>query len=515
MELTGEQGEQLSELSSSQVEFLRERCKTDLYFLSKAILGYTQLEEGAHAALCAFMVRERSNRRLVLMPRGFLKTTVCTISDSIRLSLIDPNVRILIQNEVFENAAGFLGEIKNHWVKGELLRFLFPELTPIRLSGPGSDWSKDSASINRSSMAKESTYTASGSGGSPQSKHFEKIKNDDLIGEKARTSDTEMKKAIGWVDAMTPLLDRLSDQIDFYGTRKTLSDTYAHVERKYASRIKVFIREPIENGDTIFSKFPLEELMHIMVDTPDVWAYDYMNNPVGAGGLDWGRDLLRYYSVGADDSVYYEDHLTGVLRKWRFSELDIVVTVDPNSGKPSAPDKAAVVVHGTSPREQTFILESKSSRWSPDGLVNEIFSTCERWHPRLVGIEDAGQQNTTYYFEKLCMEKESYYHTVAMKHDNKNKEVRIRKALDTPLKSRKIYVLRSMLGLISQVQLFPQLAVHNWDELDAMSYGPRLYQAGMTQEDLDADEEAENKILQIRGLTGYGNSVSRPRLVRA
>ncbi len=220
------------------------------------------------------MVSESSNRRMVLMSRGFLKTTICTVSDSIRLTLRDPNVRILIQNEVLENACDFLKEIKTQWVNNKFLRFLFPELPPVRTAGAGADWSKNSASLQRETVSRTSTYMAAGSGGSPQSHHFEVIKNDDLIGERARTSEAEMQKSIGWADAQTPLLNRLEDQLDFYGTRKTMSDVYSHIMDKYKSRIKVFIREPLENGESIFSKIKTEELLAIMADTPDVWAYD-------------------------------------------------------------------------------------------------------------------------------------------------------------------------------------------------------------------------------------------------
>lgn len=503
-------GEKLEELNPSQIAKLRESAQTNLFFLAKGILGYDQVELGAHGALCNFMVSEKSNRRMVLMPRGFLKSTICTISDSIRLSLCNPNIRILIQNEVLDNATGFLNELKNHWIQGQLLRLLFPELIPQRVMGPGADWAKDHASVTRTSISKESTYTASGSGGSPQSKHFEVIKNDDLIGEDAKNSDTVMKKAIKWVGAMKPLLDRLDGQLDYYGTRKTLSDVYAHIMTKEKDRLKVFVREPIENGESIFSKMPLEELQRIMVEEPDVWAYDYMNNPVGEGGLDWGAGLLRHFHFSQDrEKVWLEDHISGMIICWDLRELDIVITADPNSGKASAPDKAAVIAHGVTPRSQVLFLETWSGRLSPDGFINQIWDMAGRWHPRVIGIEDAGQQNSLYYFEKKMNDEGWYYRIQPLKPANKEKEVRIRTAFDTPLKARRVYVLASQFILISQIQMHPQLAVHNWDEIDCAAYGPQLYQDGNSLKDLQDAEEAEAKVLEFRerGITGYGRSV--------
>ena len=510
-DLTGEAQEQLQELSSDQVNHLRQKAKHDLFFLAKGVLGYDQVEVNAHGALCQFLTHERANRRMVLMPRGHLKTTICTISDSIRLSLINPNVRILIQNEVLTNACSFLWELQNHWERGALLRFLFPELVPPKFSGPGADWSQTRCSIIRETKAKEATYTASGSGGSPQSQHYEHVKNDDLIGEKAKNSQVEMAAAIGWVDAMTPLLDRLDDQLDFYGTRKTLGDAYAHVMEKHKNKLKVFVRLPIENGQPIFSKFPLEELLTIMNDTPDVWAYDYMNNPIGKGGLDWGKGALRQYSLSSDGYLYYEHHITGKPARWHLEELDRVVTVDPNKGKKTSPDKAAITCTGMSPEDQIFVLHSQSDRWSPDELIDNTWAVADRWKPRVIGFEDAGQQNTHYYFEKKMHQEQLYYRTVDLPRDNKmNKEGRIRSSLDTPMRARRVYVLASMLNLIGQVQLFPSLADHNWDEIDCLSFVTELHQRGVSKIELAQMEEAEDKVLHLHrnlGPTGYGRSV--------
>lgn len=511
--LTGEQSEMLQDMTPVQMEGLRKRARTNLYFLAKGILGYNQVEEGAHLALCAFLTRESRNRRLVLMPRGHLKTTLCTISDSIRLALCNPNVRILIQNEVFDNASLMLQELQAHWEKGEMLRRLFPDLTPERFSGPGTDWSRVACSINRSATFKESTWTASGSGGSPQSQHFGFIKVDDLIGEKHKNSIIEMQKAIGWTDAMTPLLDRLDDQIDFYGTRKTLDDAYAHLEKIFGDDLAIFFREPIENEIPIFSKMPLKELQRIMVNTPDVWAYDYMNNPIGKGGLDWGHGVLRNYSITPDlQYVTLVHHLTGALTTWHRRELDIVVTVDPNSGQLMATDKPAVVVSAITPDKQIIVLETFATRVSPGDLVNKIYELCIKWKPRIAGIEKAGQQTTMFYFEQKCMEEGQYWDLAPLKPGNQDKEVRIRQNLDTPLKARAIYILPTMTGLISQIQLFPQLGKHNWDEIDALAYGPQLYQPGMRLADIEAEEDAEKKILAFRGPTGYGQQIPRRHL---
>lgn len=513
--LTPEQKEQLRDLSSAQIESLRLKTKTNLYFCSKGVLGYNQVEEGAHLALCNFMTNEPNPYRMVLVFRGFLKSTICTISDSIRLALCDPETaRILIVNEIFDNAAGFLDELKAHWTHDGMLPFLFPELVPEKTIGPGSDWSQARASLNRQSPYKEATWTAFGVGGAAQSMHFSHIKCDDLIGTAAKESEAVMQRTIRWTDTLTGLLDRLGGPIDYYGTRKTMNDLYSYIQQMYGSRIKVFSREPFdEKGESIFGKMPTAELLSIMVDKPEVWAHDYMNNPIGKGGIDWGDGFLRYWEPIMDGdhvrAVKLEDTITGRIKRWERSELDIVITVDPNSGKAFAPDKAAVLVHGISPDDEIIVLESWAGRPSPDGLLDVIWQLAQEWHPRVIGIEEVATQNTIYWFEKRCNDERQYYRLQPLKPRGKDKERRIRVAMDTPLKARKVYVLRTHYGLINGVNFFPQLRDHQWDELDSLAYGPQLYQTGMRDSDREAEYEAERKILSIRGPTGYGNSCVR------
>lgn len=508
--LRGVAAEQFSELTGTQITHLRLRAQTDLYFLAKGVLGYNQLEERAHMPLCAFMTQEQRKLRMVLVFRGFLKSTICLITDSIRLALCDPeNTRILLANEVYDNAAAFLSELKAHWTNGGLLPALFPELVPPRQFGPGSDWAMDSASVNRSSVYKESTWTAIGVGGAAQSKHFSHIKCDDLVGESAKESVTVMERIIRWTDTLTGLLDRLDGPIDYYGTRKTIEDLYSHLMRLYGDRLAVFLREPLENGETIFSKMPTGALLDIMRDKPEVWAHDYMNNPVGRGGLDWGTGFLRYYEINDKREVKLQDTITGALKTWKFEELDVVITVDPNAGRILSPDKAAVVTSAVTPDDEVIVLKTWSGRPSPDGLIDQVWADCRTFSPRVVGFEEAAQQNTIYYFEKKMQAEGMYYRVQPLRHKNKTKEERIRAALDTPLKTRKLYVLPTQFDLISAIQFFPQLQKHMWDEIDALSYGPELYQSGRRLSDLEDERDAERKFALIGGVTGYGDSCIR------
>src|SRR3989304_3853867 len=57
---------------------LRQKCRSSLYFLAKSILGYRDLTPTFHRRLCYEIQSTRSKRKLLMVPRGHLKTSIAT-----------------------------------------------------------------------------------------------------------------------------------------------------------------------------------------------------------------------------------------------------------------------------------------------------------------------------------------------------------------------------------------------------------------------------------------------------
>jgi len=117
------------------------RCRTDLFFLAKEILGYDKMTEATHQELCDYTtsilpnspptnaIQEkhpefdpRKNLLLLLMPRGTFKSSVVTISFTLQMVLNEPNIRILIDSETFSKSKAFLREIIEHLINNERKR---------------------------------------------------------------------------------------------------------------------------------------------------------------------------------------------------------------------------------------------------------------------------------------------------------------------------------------------------------------------------------------------------------
>lgn len=82
---------------------LQAACRNDLKFLCKNVLGMSDWEDSLHGDLARQLLTPAS-RKLFLMPRGHLKSSVITVGWAIQQVLIDPNIRILITNAVWDKA---------------------------------------------------------------------------------------------------------------------------------------------------------------------------------------------------------------------------------------------------------------------------------------------------------------------------------------------------------------------------------------------------------------------------
>ena len=505
MQTAASQSEMLEEidgLAASDFEELRLAARKNLYFLCSGILGWPDVSVSAHGAFCRHIQSSPKTRRLGLMPRAHLKSTIATVGDSIRLALDEPdNARVLIAGETSTLAEKFLGQIKGHFESNVVLRKLFPELLPTRFSGPGVKWNNDMATLRRGVTLDSPTWQAIGVGGAITGSHFTRIKCDDLIGFESIKSPAAMATAKSWVDTIEPLLvNQNSDIIDFIGTRWSRNDLYAHVMKGYGEELGVFTRRAVENGVIIFPQLHnWAEYERIQRVNPALWAAQYENNPLSATATDFKIENVLHFRFTHD-----EQHVvTPRGKRWALEELDRILTADPNSGSLVAPDAAAISVQAVSPDDEVFVLESWSDRVSPSDYVDLIYRMARRWDVRLVGIEKAGQQNTDHYFG-LKAEREHYHVRIVplIPGNKQSKPDRIRGRLQPIINSRLLHILPSQTTLREQLSTFPDTVL--WDELDALAYGTDLWQKPARQEEIEARSGAVNRLMAMRSpLTGY------------
>lgn len=506
---TEELVEDIQGLSSSDIESLRRECRKNLFFLARGVLGYKDMSVSAHGQFCRWIVESKKKRRLGLMPRAHLKTTIGSVADSVRIALDEPDhARILIASESATLAENILSEIKGHFEKNEILRGLFPELVPPRFSGPGTQWSATKASIVRQTAHKDATWTAIGVDGAVTGGHFTRIKGDDLIGLAAINSAAEMVRVKKWVDYMQPLLvNQHEDVIDFYGTRWSRNDLYAHIIHGYGSDLSVFTRRAIET-DAQGNKFIIFPELHTQKEydnirriNPSQWYAQYENDPISEGASDLPAHLVRRYYREGEDVVIQE---TG--ERVPIASLDRILIADPNSGSLSAPDAAAISVQGKDHHKRIFQLESWSARLSPTDYVDKIYLEARRWNVRAIRVERAGQQNTDHYLREKMAREGWYVRVEEAKPKGRKKEDRIRHLLEPVIRLGQYFIAEHQTTLYKQLLEFPGVEGGLIDELDAAAYGVeflRTPDASDEQTILDRKAMMDRMMARRSALTGY------------
>lgn len=196
-------------------ETKRNEFKKSLYATAKYLLGYKDITAQTHAGIIQAL-QAPTTRKLVCVPRGCFKSSIASVSYPIWLLLRDPNLRILIDSELYTNSSRFLTEIKAH-LESDKLTKLFGEFR-------GSRWNESEIVIaQRTVIKKEPSITCSGIGAQKTSAHFDIIIGDDLNSPTNSMTPEARKKVIDHYRLYTSLLDP-GGTLAIIGTRYAQDD---------------------------------------------------------------------------------------------------------------------------------------------------------------------------------------------------------------------------------------------------------------------------------------------------
>lgn len=528
-----------STASSADTERVRQKfrhlAKTSLYFLAKAILGFSDMTKEAHLDYCLFL-QDLSNRKILdLMPRGVFKTSIGSIAFAIWYLLNFPHHTILLINQIQSNAERILQDIEAHLDgSNPLMNWLFPEfIKPYRTWKP---WSNDKMTLPPSSYEgvghKFSVGTPSvqaiGVGMRVESMHFHVIINDDLIGQKAQASDAIMTEAIEFHDYSTSLFVKQFKGIErMHGTRWSLNDLYAVTMQD--PTYKVFLKSAIdpETGKSNFPQLlPLEYLRELREKNYAHFMSQYMNDPENPDLLDFRAGWLKLYNLVLDTQngePYCE--LEG--EKYYVKDMNVGLFVDPaGSGdiednfakqiKRGRAKKAnnAVGIWGLHGSGKYFLLELWTGRGrgiNPEEQVAiKMFEMAHRWRGYVSRgyVESYGAQRALITVFNMVCRKNEFHLTMeeTPRGVQKAKKVRIRTALSYPASNGQLCIRHHHDQFIYEFSKFPQSDV--LDTLD-MTYWA-IYHLKKPQDNLESHKSRlgnmrrlNRRIRSISKVTGY------------
>ena len=213
---------QLSQISvSDKYALFAKNYRENLFLLAKHGLKYQDLSINTHEPITNILQSE-SKKKLIVVPRGCFKSTICSISYPIWLLLNDPNHRILLDSELFTNSSKFLREIKGH-LTSKHMTDLFGEFQTSH------NWNDSEITIKqRTKIYKESSITCSGIGAQKTSQHYSIIIADDMNSLSNSMSPELREKVVNHFRLYISLLEP-GGTIVVVATRYAAGDIVGHI----------------------------------------------------------------------------------------------------------------------------------------------------------------------------------------------------------------------------------------------------------------------------------------------
>lgn len=334
----------------------------------------------------------------------------------------DQNTRTAIVSEVITNAAKIGERISGQYENNYLFRAIFPEIVPDSRC----TWSAFTLTHKRTLDAPpqgEGTYDFLGVGSALQSRHYNRIIQDDLVGLEALNSEKVMNKTIEYHQLLVGGFD--SDPSDagkdndelVIGNRWSYHDLNAYLRREetwfqFETHSAIGGCCPYHpKGKILFpEEWNLEKLgfWHKRLKTY-LFSCQFLNSPTLPGQTKFKEDWLNYYrfkTVSRDDLRVKIEHEPKaapggaiVRRDIMPAALDsIILYVDPNHGEEEGRCNHAIAVIGwLASLRRIYLLEAWAENSSYDLLVKQIYDYVIKWKLDKIWIEDNAAQRLLRY----------------------------------------------------------------------------------------------------------------------
>lgn len=446
-----------------------------LYTLATEYLGFEDFGI-LHKYLCARICEPRQAQvRVILIPRGFFKTSLFTYTHNTALALENPNIRILQVSGVLPNAKAMVTKWGKIFTHNEVFRDKFKDWCPKNPENPETKWNESAIYLpNRTTHHAEGTMEAFGADSTIVSRHYDYIKFDDVVTPENCTTRDQMNKILKFIQESFGLCDnRMKTPVDLVGTTWDDGDAYAYYVKKYMDCIKagvmpnieiiripatykktvLGIKLPFEENESVFpERYTTKELETVQKEDPETYAKFYDLDPVPMGD--------RTFT----DFTYYTD-LTGDYGAYRK-----FMTVDPSHTENPTSHPSAINVTATNAEKDMFCLLSWHDRVAPDKLIDKLWEFYFAYDCEVLGIESYVYQKVLKYWlrERLINDPEHrMMKIVELKHKGKTKEDHIA-ALAPYVNAGKYKFLSSQTTLTYSLSRFPK--AKDRDEADAAAY---------------------------------------------
>lgn len=243
-----------------------------------------------------------NRRRLLLMPRSHLKSTVCSVLYVLWRIYRNPNIRILVGCNLKELSESFIRELRQYledpelqervWnkrphISGRLIpvmdaagrkrRSQKSETEETETEDKKLKWTSTALQVLRSQKLKEPTVLATSVGTRVTGQHYDVLIADDIVDFDNCSTPQKIAKTFGWVMDMESVIDpprevvfgkvgavefkeTVGDEVVVLGTRYDNGDYYDYLmEHMRELEYRVFVRNIYRNGQNYVRSARTEE----------------------------------------------------------------------------------------------------------------------------------------------------------------------------------------------------------------------------------------------------------------
>jgi predicted phage terminase large subunit-like protein len=462
---------------------MRQRGRTSLLYLCKAILGYKDVCPQVHGNLIRSLQEfeggedeavgksingkpspgsfpelingykpfipnmwdlEGSRERLILIPRNHLKTSVATIAHTIQWIINYPDVRILLSSGTGDQVKGFLRAIKEHFQTNETFRYFYPEFVPHGKAVKEFGNQEMFTVPCRRLIRPEPTVNTLSVGSVVAGAHYDVIKHDDMVDKENCRTPEQIQTVKNHYGMLDPLLQRVEPTdtrrasqcrgwTDVIGTRYDYSDLYGTIIDGHRKTIEsgktsdwhILEQSAIVSGD-------LSDPEHCVTLWPDRFPPSELLRIANDPTRGWPHLSSQYLMNPRSDKdglLESENEIVWVppdaVRKI-YAYLNLHVTVDlagmePSTNKLSDNDYTVINLHGFGHDGSLYILSILRGRYTPFEVIDLLFKLASV-HPRLLDIKvekEAHARVLLPFLKREMAKRGKYLPIVEIRRDNR------------------------------------------------------------------------------------------------
>lgn len=436
----------------------RKRCREDLHYLAKHVLGYNKITDHYHKKMAMDIDTPKYKFKLLLHPRGHFKSTLGTESRTIHLLLNDPNERILLTNAKLDNSRKFLRAIARHFNQNHKFRWMWrdwwinqyvDEETLQYADNKSIDWIvrhvQDELILLRTGNLREASITTGAVDASMVSQHYSTIIADDLINREFITTPEQVEKSILYFKDLLDLLDP-DGKLEIIGTRWAHHDLYSWIINEFGHKASIRVPDGYL-GDNIIEKSkqtPDEEKDWMISIQP---CFDEYNQPIfpeeftskvlnnlraSKGPYEFGAQYLLN-PTPKEDQRFKEEWFRKIDTLPDPKTLTVCMTVDPAISLQDEACRSAAAVCGYDEQNRMYLLDGFNERLGTEDFPEAVFELAKKWQEKSkvflpVGFEAIGFQEVyVYNIERMMLERGIYFAIEEIKRRAQSKDERILK----------------------------------------------------------------------------------------